>query len=597
MSKEWAVIACVGSVFAIGCESKQASSWRESHITSHITGPVQIERVSKGAAHDKRMEWWREARFGMFVHWGVYAVAAGNWNGKPVPSAGEWIMYTAKIPVPEYEPLAKQFNPVNYNASEWVRIAKDAGCKYIVITSKHHDGFALFNSTTSDWDIADRTPFGRDPLDELAKACKEQGVRLCFYHSIMDWHHPKFTREGLPEYNQYMRGQLKELLTRYGDIGALWFDGEWPEIWTEEEGVALEAYCRSIKPDIIINNRVGKARAGMEGHSAYQGAGDYDTPEQEIPARGLPNDWETCMTMNDTWGFKTDDHNWKSDTKLIQMLVDIASKGGNFLLNVGPTALGEIPPASVERMAAMGRWMKVNHEAIYGTDASPIGRMTWGRCTAKGNRLYLHVFDWPKDGKLRIPGLLTPIRSASLLVDSKTKLGIETSPNWTTLLIPKDAPTPPSSVIIAEFDAPPRAASLGVAWGEDGVISLDAIDATLSGTDIHAEHGPNYNLGFWQGDSDTATWTLLSSAAGQFKIELEISAEPASAGQRASIDIGGQKIDFVVPATKGWGDYQRVYVGIASLQTDVPTAVSVSPAQPLAKPLMNLRRIKLSPLK
>ena len=585
--KKFATLICAGVLAtAAGCAGGEK-----------VTPPQQLTRVSRGAEHDQRMAWWRDARFGMFIHWGLYAVPAGEWHGKPTSGAGEWIMRNAKIPVPEYEPLAKQFNPVNYNASEWVRIAKDAGCKYIVITSKHHDGFSMFDSKTSDYDVKERTPFARDPLAELAKACREQGMKLCFYYSIWDWHHPDFKKERMAQYNEYMRGQLRELLTNYGDIGLLWFDGEWPDEWTEEQGKDLEAFCRSIKPDVIINNRVGKARADMAGHSLYQGAGDYDTPEQEVPARGLPNDWETCMTMNDTWGFRKDDHHWKSDAELIHTLVDIASKGGNFLLNVGPTSMGEIPPESVDRMAAIGRWMKVNSESIYGTDASPIGRFPWGRATSKGKRLYLHVFDWPTDGNLKIAGLRTPIRSASLLSSRSAPLQVTKEGVWTTIHIPAAAPTPPDSVIIAEFDSTPVADALAVTSGADGSITLDAVDATLHGTKLQLEHGPNYNLGFWAGPRDSASWNALAPSRGTYRVQLEVAAEAKSAGQHACVKIGDATLPFKVPETKGWNDYVTMEAGTVTLTPGKPFTVEVSPTDDLTRPLMNLRRVTLTPTK
>ena len=385
------------------------------------------------AEHDARMEWWRDARFGMFIHWGVYSVAGGEWDGKPVKGVGEWIMNGADIPRADYEPLAGRFNPVKYDPAEWVRIAKDAGMTYIVITSKHHDGFSLFDTKATDWDVVDATPWGKDLLVPLAAECRKQGLHFCTYYSIMDWHHPAQkhgTKEWNPteidpnrkqEYIDFMQTQLRELLATC-DPEVLWFDGEWPDWWTEEDGQALYAFLRKLKPTLIINNRVGKGRKGMQGFNKddRKYTGDFGTPEQEIPAKGIPGvDWESCMTMNGTWGFHKHDHNWKSSETLIRNLVDIASKGGNYLLNVGPTAEGEIPPESVERLAAIGKWMRVNGESNIGTTASPFSELPWGRCTKRvgneGTVLYLHVFDWPTDGKLRVPGLQNEIKEARLL--------------------------------------------------------------------------------------------------------------------------------------------------------------------------------------
>jgi alpha-L-fucosidase len=387
---------------------------------------------------DERMAWWREARFGMFIHWGVYAVPAGEWNGEPVKGIAEWIQSKGEIPVADYEPLKDLFNPVKYDADEWVRLAKNAGMKYIVITSKHHDGFCLWDAGNSDWDIA-ATPYKKDLLQPLAEACEKHGIRLCFYHSIMDWHHPDYGEKkpwrgnadnpspDMDTYTAYMKAQLKELLTNYGDIGVLWFDGEWENAWTHERGVDLDDYLREIKPSIIINNRIDKGRKGMKGmNKEGDFRGDFGTPEQEIPHEGFPGvDWESCMTMNTSWGYKAADNKWKSTEKLIRNLVDIASKGGNYLLNVGPTAEGLIPAPSVERLKAIGEWMKVNGESIHGTTASVLPELGWGRCTLKkdGNStiFYLHVFQWPENGRLVVPGLSLVDASveATLLADGR----------------------------------------------------------------------------------------------------------------------------------------------------------------------------------
>jgi len=372
-----------------------------------------------------KMGWWKEARFGMFIHWGIYSVPAGVYQDKDIPGIGEWIMNNGKIPVAEYEKYANQFNPLEFDAEEWVKLARNAGMRYIVITSKHHDGFALFDSKVSDFDIMDATPFQRDIIAELAAACKKYKMPLGLYYSqAQDWHEPGTAaiggrwdpaQEG--DMDQYLDEkavpQVSEILNNYGDIKILWWDT--PSDMTPERAAKFFPEMEK-HPDLIYNDRLG---GGFEG--------DLQTPEQHIPATGIPGkNWEVCMTMNDTWGFKVNDHNWKSTEKLIRNLIDIASKGGNFLLNVGPTSMGLIPEPSVERLKEVGAWMKIHGEAIYGTSASPFKKLEWGRCTrktdGKNTTLFFHIFDFPSNGILTIPGLDADIQNARLLSDPSKKL-------------------------------------------------------------------------------------------------------------------------------------------------------------------------------
>ena len=420
------------------------------------------------AQHDARMQWWRDAQFGMFIHWGAYAVPAGVYHGERYQRIGEWIMSAARIPIPEYEGFVHQFNPVKYDADAWVRAAKDAGMKYIIITSKHHDGFAIFDSKVSSYDIVDAAPYHRDALKALADAAHRQGMRFGVYYSIMDWHHPDAQAPNAPEYNSrtwsnpnfgryvetYMKPQLRELLTQYPNIDVLWFDGEWVADWSDERGQALYDWLHAIKPSLIINNRVGHTRQGLSGlnKEGRIGLGDFGTPEQRVPPEGLPGvDWETCMTMNDTWGYKSFDDNWKDTRTLLRTLIDVASKGGNFLLNVGPTAQGEIPYQSLARLREMGDWMRVNGEAIYATSVSPYGAPAWGRYTARssGGRVYALVFDWPKDGKLVLTGVKERPSSAMLLAD-RTPLAIEQTDAGFVVRLPAAAPSAIASVVVLD---------------------------------------------------------------------------------------------------------------------------------------------------
>lgn len=339
---------------------------------------------------EKRMKWWRDVKFGMFIHWGPYSVAGGEYNGETVAGwvGAEWIMNDGRIPIKEYEKFSKAFVPTNFNAYEYAKLMKDTGVKYVVVTSKHHDGFCLWDSKISDYDIVDFSPYGKDIIKQLAQACKKQGIKFGLYYSIMDWHHPQAQSINEPYYNAgekdstlynpnfpeyyegYLKVQLKELIDNY-DPEILWFDGEWIPEYTHKNALDLYQYVRSLKPSIIINNRIDVGRQGLMGMNkkGEDFVGDFGTPEKEILDGTSTMDWESCMTINDTWGYRKSDYNWKSAKTLIHHLIDAAAKGGNYLLNIGPMGDGTIPQPILNRLEIVGNWVSLNGEAIFGVES------------------------------------------------------------------------------------------------------------------------------------------------------------------------------------------------------------------------------------
>jgi alpha-L-fucosidase len=434
-----------------------------------------------GLSQDEKMKWFREAKFGLFIHWGLYAIPAGEWKGQPIAGIGEWIMNRAKIPVKEYEQLAAQFNPVKFNAEEWVKLAEDAGMKYIVITSKHHDGFAMYHSTVSKYNIVDATPFNRDPLKELAEACAKHNIKLGFYYSqSQDWHEPNgigntwdFGPDEKKNFDQYLRDkaepQVKELLTGYGPVCLIWFDT--PRMMTKENekvrGRRFVDIVHTLQPACLIDGRLG-----IDGD--YRSMGD-----NQIPNEVVREDWEVPATINRTWGYKKDDNDWKTPEDLTFKLVDIVSKGGNYLLNVGPDASGLIPQPSQDNLRAVGRWLKVNGESIYGAGPTPFGEefgaydpekkdsrgnkvfnpKTHWRCTTKPGKLFIHLFRWPprlldedkSGGSFELSKVKGKVNKAYLLADAEHKgLDVKQEADRVMVSLPQNAPDKMDSVLVLE---------------------------------------------------------------------------------------------------------------------------------------------------
>jgi alpha-L-fucosidase len=459
-----------------------------------IAAPLSAQTAANGQApvkpydaeQQKRLAWFTEARLGLFIHWGLFSIPAGQWPGRENNRRGEWIMQEESIPSAEYEKLAPQFNPTHFDAKAWVAVAQAAGLKYLVITTKHHEGFCLFPSKFTNYDIADATPFKRDPIKELAEACHEAGIVFCVYYSVADWHHPEFPAQysqrgfhGSPnpnadiaKYADYMREQVRELLTNYGRVGIVWFDGggalRVPNRAELIKGDELVKMIHEVQPDCLINNRAGVIA-------------DYGTPEQRIPGGKTVEPFEVCMTINRKWGYNRFDHEWKSPELIVRNIADIVSKGGNYLINVGPTADGVIPAEDVLVLTEVGRWTHTNAEAIYGAGPTPFGdelgyedtekkdkegkplwvdRNDW-RCSTKPGKLFFTLLNWPGES-FALPAFPNKIVKASMLADPQhTALTVTTTDKGATVALPATGAHLLRPVLCVEIEGDVKSQSAG----------------------------------------------------------------------------------------------------------------------------------------
>jgi len=402
---------------------------------------AQEKKYTPSAENMKAREWFQDAKFGLFIHWGVYSVLGD----------GEWVMNNQQIPIHTYEKLPAFFNPIDFNPAEWVNMAKDAGMKYITITSKHHDGFAMFDSKVADYNIVKKTPYGKDVLKMLAEECRKQGIKLFFYHSQLDWHHPDYFPRGftggswtgreekgdMNKYLDYMDAQLTELLTNYGDVAGIWFDGMWDK---KDDDWRLE------KTYSLIHQLQPAALVGSNHHRAPYEGEDFQMFEKDLPGHNttgfapeqkvgdLPK--ETCETINNSWGFNLRDDKNKSIKELIQYLVKAAGYGSNFLLNVGPMPNGKIQPEHVALLKQMGEWNQLYGETIKGTRGGPLSAREWGVMTQKGNKMYVHILNW-HDETLTLPKLGKKVVSAKLFID-KTPVKFLENDFGLSIKVPKD---------------------------------------------------------------------------------------------------------------------------------------------------------------
>jgi alpha-L-fucosidase len=564
-----------------------------------------------------RMEWFRDAHFGMFVHWGLYSVAEGIWNGKDYATNGgaaEWLQNAANVPADVYaKTLTPLFRPKKDFAREWARMAKDAGCRYVIFTSRHHEGFALHDSKTTTFDGMDVT--GRDLAREIINALHEQGLRVGIYFSLLDWHHPDaYVEHGLPapgnvknedrdnsKYVEYMYQQAEELFSNYGPVDVVWWDYSSEEIQGEKWGARkLVAMVKAHQPNIIMNNRL----YAFEKNSQFTRAnGDLVTPEQHIPETGFKGmDWESCMTMNGTWGYSRNNQNWRTPRELIRNMADIVSKGGNYLLNVGPMGDGTVPARSIELMHSIGQWMRVNGESIYGTRANTIGRVAWGRITTRPGRSYLHVFNWPADGRLHVP--LAPAGGSSprawFLADSSRKeLPLETSERGIDIDISNKAfKDDDNTVIVLEAEGRSLAA-LGTFPEKDGTFRLVAGDAALKGDRLALSLTEEPYINTWMG-ADSAEWKINVPAEGKYKLVLNYACTDQSAGSTIHINAGPisgrpSGIAGAVLTTGGWDAFRDWSPGILNLSKGVNRLLVAGAPKP-GMGVMNLKYVRLIPV-
>jgi len=495
------------------------------------------------------LEWFQEARFGMFIHWGVYALL-----GK-----GEWIRNVGHIPQEEYDKLPPRFTAKKFDPAQWADLAKRAGMKYMVVTTKHHDGFCMFDADNTDWKVTN-TPYGRDTIAEMVKAFERKGIPVGFYYSIMDWYHEDYLprlpweadvrpTEGhdVMDYIEYMREHIKQLLTEYRPAPfVLWWDGGWVNKPEELGGKQTNALARRLKPDILINDR----------HFTKE---DLVTPEQRIPPTGLfdekgkPLVWEACITMTSHWwGYDKYEKVYKTPEFLIRMLVDIVSKGGNLLLNIGPKPDGTIQKEFVDRLEAIGAWMDKYSEAIYDTTASPFNLLPfYGRVTTKGERLYVHVFEWPADGTIRLPGLKNEVKRVSLVEKGRPKLDFERCGDDWVITLPRKAPDKVASVIAVDLVGKPKVEPMVLGPDAKGIIDLPVLYGFLDGPHgmrIRYESRDGIvHAGNWINPKDSIEWTVEAPKRGDYQVWLDYAVEKGQGGSEVEFIVNGKEVPRIAP--------------------------------------------------
>lgn len=565
-----------------------------------VKGVVSEANIApKEITDDQRMEWWQEARFGMFIHWGIYTVPAGFYKGKPQTNSAEWIMNKGRIPISEYEKFADEFNPTKFNAENFVALAKQAGMKYMIITAKHHDGFSMFDSKATDYNIVDATPFKRDVLKELSEACQEQGLKFGFYYSqAQDWHHPggmgnnwdsSISRVSSDAYvYEKALPEVKQLLTEYGPISNFWWDT--PREMTKSVVDSLYHITTALQPRIITNDRLGDAYPGD--HKTFERHGPKYQPETKY--------WELCQPISGSWGYRSDDQKFKTIPTLIRNLIDQSSKGGNYLLNVSPTNEGTLKPEAVQRMKAIGAWMDTYSEAIYGTQASPTNtEPKWGRITMKTvagkTLLYLHVYHW-EDGVSLPIRLKNNVETCYLLTDKNRTFQTNTLEDGLQVKLTGEAPDSIASVIVLKLKESPNALpQKPLGQDETGKVSLPAYRAqyeNLQGPG--AAYKEKWDcISRWDSETARVYWVFDIEKPGEFRISTEYAGKYKT---EMMVTCNGETKTLKIPAS---GDHERKFkkttLGMFTIDKPGKYEVSLMPVAHSWKPI-NLKDLMIQPI-
>ena len=579
---------------------------RFSQILILLVGVLTLRPAS--AAPDT--QWFRDAKFGIFIHWGLYSEPGNEWQGKSYYGSGEWLMNRAKIPAAEYAQIAGEFNPTNFNADEWARFVKESGARYLVVTAKHHEGFAMFGSKVSPFNIVDATPYHQDPMFALADACRHEGVKFGFYYSqYLDWHEPngggntwdfpKDAKDYKKYYAQKSIPQIKELLSNYGTLGLVWFD--MPGGLNHDETLAFMDEVRKLQPDCLISSRVGN------------GLGDFrDLGDSELPPNVIDGPWEALFTHNDSWGFVKSDSNFKTPREILHLLASTSARGGNLILNVGPDGTGRIPEMSQRYLREVGSWLAINGESIYGTTHSPIPDQPWGVATLKTNHLFLHVFQRPKDGILLVPSFGVTVKHAALLADRKN-LKVEQQGDDLKIYLPAELPDDRDTVVAVEL-----AGTLQDSWNnipeiisrQFDAFSVNAANAQTTGQTTLKSITSSRYFGNWKHDTcaqnmqtptDGAEFSFRFLEPGDYRVTLEYACLANSKNREGIVQIGDQSLHFQTLLTAADYDsheplvFIRHAIGIINIKSPGVVPVSIHPKDAGAE-LFWLRSIIVEPV-